>query len=215
MFLACNTKLCSLVALLLITVVLSCCKENSVSQKNIRFTYAEVQAHVVEVGRESFISRKMYISPDGKKVVFSEIRSETGFSDYKTTTSRFLSEFLKSDSIFMYDSGDSTCIALAVSDLAQTGINAFPFSAKWLLFYSVNASNSINTDTLTIAGCLSRKDVVANGYIWICGQQPVAIETNIGGTIHSERITKYKPDTILSESIFRQPLGFRRILPST
>jgi len=213
MFSACHRTLFAF-ALLLISVLNCGCTGNSSNPNTMSFAYAEIQAQVVEVGRESLISRKMYISPDGDKVVFSEIISETGLSDYKTTTSRFLGEYLKNDSVFMYDSGDSTCIALAVSDLAEAEIYTFPMSAAWLLYHKVHNSNSIETDTLTIAGCVSRKELVTDGHMWICGHQPIALETNKNGNIHSERLTRYKSDTILNESLFRQPEGFRKMLPS-
>jgi hypothetical protein len=211
---ACHTKLFSLAALMLISVINSSCTGNTGNRTKLIFTYAEIHASIIDARREILIKRRIYISPDGDKVVFSEISSETGLAVYKITTSRFVSEYLKNDSIFMYDSGDSTCVVLADSDLAETGIFTFPMSAAWLLYNKVNTSNVIKTDTSTIAGCLSRKELVANGYMWIYGQQPVAIETNKNGNIHSETITRYNADTILSESLFRQPLGFRRLLPS-
>lgn len=200
--------------LALISVINSGCRDNSADYKNAGFAYAEIQAQVVEVGRESMIKRRLYISPDGNKAVFSKISSESGLSGYKTTTLRFLSEYREMDSVFMYDSGDSTCVALAVSDLAEAEIYSFPFSAAWLLYYKGNTSNLIKTDTSTIAGCLSYKQHLDDGSIWIHGDQPVAIEINKKGKIHSERITKYKADTILSEGLFRHPFGFSRIVPS-
>lgn len=200
--------------LALISVINSGCRDNSADHKDAGFAYAEIQAQVVEVGRESMIKRILYISPDGNKAVFSEIRSESGLSGYKTNTLRFLREYLVMDSVFMYDSGDSTCVALAVTDLAEAEIYSFPFSAVWLLYHKGNTSNSNNTDTSTIAGFLSRKEPLANGYLWIQGDQPVAIELNKNGNIRSERITKYKTDTILSEGLFRQPFGFNRLVPS-
>ena len=200
--------------LALISVFNSGCRDNSADYKNAGFAYAEFQAQVVEVGRESIIKRRLYLSPDGNKAVFSEIRSESGLSGYKTTTLRFLSEYLESDSVFIYDSGDSTCVALAVSDLSEAEIYSIPFSAAWLLYYKGNTSNSIKTDTSTLAGCLSRKQPLADGYLWIHGNQPVAIEINKNGNIRSERIIEYNADTILSEGLFRHPLGFSRLVPS-
>jgi hypothetical protein len=200
--------------LALISVINSGCRDNSADHKDAGFAYAEIHAQVVEVGRESMIKRRLYISPDGNKAVFSEIRSESGLSSYKTTTLRFLSEYREKDSVFMYDSGDSTCVALAVSDLAEAEIYSFPFSAAWLLYYKGNTSDSIKTDTSTFAGYLSRKHTVVDGYIWMHGDQPLAIELNKNGNIRSERITKYKTDTIFSEGLFRHPLGFSRLVAS-
>jgi len=208
-----HSKTVAIIALMVISVINTYCTGNSVSSKNTRFVYAESQAHIVEAGRESLINRKIYTSPDGIKLVNSDIESEAFLSGIKTTVSRTLAEYLIGDSLFSYDSGDSTFLALSVSDLDDCDLRFFPMSAAWLLRSHESNEKSYQKDTLTIAGYTCKKILTSCGCYWIFGNQPMARMGNTGNCNFDESVIRCSTDTNLDDRLFVQPSGFRKVIP--
>lgn len=183
--------------------------------KNLRpiYKYAEVKGNVTEGNQINTISRWVFVAQDGSKAVVSEINSVTHFSGQQTSSMRYLREYLHDDSLFIYDSVDSTSIRVALSDPEFKEFNLLPLSASWLLLNHIKSEKS-NTDTLTICGYCSKKEIISTGYLWVSGNLPMAIETLNQGIHHSERIVRCVDDTILPKGVFKQPLGYRELVPT-
>lgn len=206
-----HSKTFTIVALILISVINQYCTGNSEGTKDSSFVYAESRAHIVEAGRESLINRKIYFSPDGIKVVNSDIESKVSLSGIKTSTSRILTEFLIGDSLFIYDSDDSTFLALSVFD--DCDLKILPMSSAWLLrSYECNEKSYLN-DTLTIAGYSCKKILTSYGWYWIFGNQPMGRVGNTGNCNFDENIIRCMTDTSLDQRQFVQPPGFRKVVP--
>jgi hypothetical protein len=218
------TQLLFVSAIALAIAVASGCKGHTASpgEKNV-YVFAEIQGSLFIDGQQSQVNRQLVISPSGNKVVMSAITSFIELSGYKslieldgyeTVRIRHLTEFFDGDSVFSFDAGDSSFVALSVSDAADHSLAALPFSAVWVLNNSPASGSQPDGDTLDIAGITCYKSPTTDGYLWIDGQQPLAIETANEGRIHNETTLRLVTDTVFPESIFKHPTGFRRIVPS-
>ena len=156
----------------------------------------------------------MWQSPDGLIVVNSTLSTPIGISGDKTIAVRYLSEFAEGDSLFSYDSGDSSFLAIALSDITNREIAAFPYSAYWLICNNGISQTTGQSDTMTIAGYHCQKFQSGNGFIWMHGRQPMAFETNFSAGSHYEKVLKFVSDTLLPDDCFKQLPGFRKIAPT-
>ena len=175
--------------------------------------YAEINAHITDGDREYLITRQLFTNSGGEKAALSHIQTISGIADYSSESLRSLYEYLKNDTLFIYDSGDSTCLTLPTNDLTDSDVYNFPASAAWLLWENKSNSMSNGSDTLHIAGCIAQKVPVNNGFIWIWDNQPLAIELSSNVNQRSERVTRLAVDTAINNKIFIQPSGFRQMLP--
>ena len=200
-----------LVSVLAYIVRSSGCNEQAYQNTSCKF--AEIQGQVSEPNQVSKIRRWLFVGQDGSKAVVSEINSITEFSDYKSSVTHYLHEYLYDDSLFVYDSSDSTCISLVLEDVSYMELNLFRLSASWL-FFNAGKSNNTLTDTLTICGYGCKKMRISDGYLWVSGNESMAIETLNLGISHSERITRYVNDTILPEWFLKHPSGYRELTPN-
>jgi len=175
--------------------------------------YAEIKAHITDGDREYLITRQLFTNSRGEKAALSHIQTVSGIADYSSGSLRSLYEYLKNDTLFIYDSGDSTCLTLPINDLTESDVYDFPLSAAWLLWENKSNRKSNSSDTLHIAGCIAQKVPVTNGFIWIWDNQPLAIELSCKENMRSERVIRLAVDTAINNKIFIQPSGFRQMLP--
>lgn len=199
---------------MLISVIfwISCKRQTNAMESG--YSFAEIQARLTQGNRQLEIRRRMITDPSGLKAVFSEISTFTQLSGFETTTQHLLCEYLVGDSVFIYDSGDSTNITLSVHDIRDVDTDLFPGSAAWLLIYQSVKKTTSKEDTTNIYGLPCRKELIEGGDIWIYDKQPIAIETSRNGFSHSEKVTMFVTDTVFPESHFRHPQGFRKLIPS-
>jgi hypothetical protein len=176
--------------------------------------YAETQARMVINNRESVIKRKLYCSADGVKAVYSDIETTTDISGYKTTGRRTLSEYLIGDSLFIFDSDDSSCMVGTISDFSEANFDFFPLSAAWLLNTKGNDAKPLESDTMTIGGLICRKELLADGSLWKHDNQPMARRANTKNVSYNERVMYCVSDTGFDAKIFMFPIGYSRIVPS-
>lgn len=156
----------------------------------------------------------MWQSPDGLIVVNSTLSTSIGISGDKTITVRYLSEFADGDSLFSYDTGDSSFLAIALSDITNKEITALPYSAYWLICNSGISETTGQTDTMTIAGYHCQRFLAGKGFVWMHDRQPMAFESSFSAGSHYEKVIKFVPDTLLPAGCFKQPPGFRKIAPT-
>ncbi len=204
-------KVAILVSVLASIVGSSGCNEQACQNTSCKFV--EIQGQFSEPNQVSKISRWLFVGSDGSKAVVSEINSITEFSDYKSSVTHYLHEYMHDDSLFVYDSSDSTCISLILEDVSYMELNLFPLSASWLFFNTGKSDNTL-TDTLTICGYGCKKKRIPDGYLWVSGNESMAIETLNQGICHSERISRYVNDTILPDWFLKRPSGYRKLTPN-
>jgi hypothetical protein len=197
----------------ILVYIVGCIGCNEQTKQSPPYKFAEIHGQVSGQNQVNTISRLLFIGPDGRKAVVSEIKSVTALWGHKSAETRFLREYLQNDSLFIFDSGDSTCICLSVADAGFSELNLLPLSASWLFFNPVESENT-KTDTLAICGYSCTKEHIAGGYLWIYGNTTMAIETINQEINHSERITRCVNDTIFPEGIFNHPLGYRKLVPA-
>ena len=197
----------------ILVYIVGCIGCNEQTKQSPPYKFAEIHGQVSGQNQVNTISRLLFIGPDGRKAVVSEIKSVTELWGHKSAETRFLREYLQKDSLFIFDSGDSTCICLSVTDAGFSELNLLPLSASWLLLYTWESENAL-ADTLTICGYNCKKMLISNGYLLIYGNTTMGIETLSQGIRHSERITRCVNDTILPEEIFIHPLGYRELVPT-
>jgi hypothetical protein len=201
-------------ALLLIFGIITGCTCQSDSNSHETFLYAETQALLKNSNRESVIKRRLYISPEGVKAVYSDIETTTDLSGFKTVGRRTLSEFLVGDSLYIFDSEDSLFMVGTISDFNESNFDFFPLSAAWLFNTKGTEAQTSEPDTLNVAGFICRKKITAEGYLWMYGNQPMARIANTKNISCSEQVIHSVSDTTFNESFFVLPSGYIRIVPS-
>lgn len=200
--------------LVFILVFIGGCKGRDEQTKHSpTYNFAEIQGQISETNQINTLRRWFFVGSDGSKAVVSKINSITDLTGHKSYTTRYLHEYLQNDSLFIFDSGDSTCICLALANAGYMELNRLPLSASWL-FFKYHKSERKLTDTLTICGYCCNKQNITNGYLWVCGNEPMAIETLNQGISRSERIIRCVNDTILHNGFLEHPLGYRELLPN-
>lgn len=177
------------------------------------YNFAEVKGQLSEQNQINTIRRLIFIGTDGRKAAFSEIVTLTDLGGHHSSETRFLHEYLYNDTLFIFDSADSTCIRLALANTGFAELNLLPFSAWWI-FTDPGKSESTSSDTLTICGFNCKKKSIGNGYLWKCADNTMAIETSSEGFSRTESIIRTVSDTILPKGIFVHPLGYRELVPA-
>lgn len=177
------------------------------------YNFAEIKGQVSEQNQVNTIRRWLFIGADGRKAAISEVVTVTDLWGHKSSETRFLHEYLYNDSLFVFDSGDSTCFQLAMANAGFPELNLLPYSAWWL-FVNPGKNENIHADTITICGYNCIKKRIDNGFLWTFGDNSMAIESISIGFSRTESITRIVNDTILPKGIFIHPLGYRELIPA-
>jgi hypothetical protein len=176
-------------------------------------TFAVAEGQITIAGQQGNIERVMWQSPDGFTVVNSTLTTLIGISGEKKTAARYIREFSDGDSLFSYDTGDSTVLAIALSDITNEEISTLTYSALWLICNGCYTQTADHSDTLTIAGYHCKRFKSGESSVWMYERQPMAFETNSNPVIRHEKVIKFISDTLLPPDFFVQPPGFRKITP--
>ncbi|NTW24707.1 MAG: hypothetical protein HGA37_08410 [Lentimicrobium sp.] len=206
-----------LLSYFLITICLSSCgqripdKGHQLQSGNV---FAMTEGQISIAGQQTNIARSMWQSKDGHIVVNSALRNFIGDSVDEATTIRYIREYSDGDSIFSYDTSDSSVLVIALSDITNTEISGFPYSAFWLISTGSYTHITDQSDTLTIAGYHCKRFKSGESSVWMHKQQPMAFETTLSQYIRQEKVIKYISDTLLPNDLFKQPPGFRKIAPT-
>lgn len=145
--------------------------------------------------------------------VISKIETKKMLSGQPSLSVRYIRDYFDGDSLYIYDTADSSCMVLAAKDISPRNFEAFPYTAWWLLISPEVKSKPDTSDLKIIAGFKCGKSSIKGGLLWNYKQQPMAIEAINNGFLHNENVTIFVTDTIVQDSFFFRPSGYRRIAP--
>jgi len=160
------------------------------------------------------INRTLCSSASGSMLALTTIRQKSANALDFAQPGRILYEFFEHDSVFSYDSADSTCFALPLNSLALQSLALFPFSAQWL----VKAYNdpACGEKIKSPKGTGLPATLYRNGdtTVWLNQMKPVAIQIISKKIRCSEQVVRTITDTSFAPAIFSHPLHYRRLKPS-
>lgn|GEM_PF-2759680 len=188
------------------------CDSRNTSRYGNPFGYAEIQGDMQFNNNNYTLQRKLLINENGcSKVVLSTITAEKGNAGM---AERMIEDYLINDSVFIYDSADSSVLALSCDELALMDIAAFPFSGCWL-FKKTAGLKTVDTSLSSEVKCYGLT-AFRDGYynIYFFHGQAVGLVGNKRNLIHKEYHSRIVEDSIYKEDVFMQPTGFKRINPS-
>jgi hypothetical protein len=200
--------------------LISCIGESKHSNpENLTFEnlYIEYKGRIFVDGSFYDISRKLYISEHGNlRAVISQIGQVSEMGSYKLSAARTLYEFRQNDSVFSFDSLDSTLIVLAKSDINNDGNQPSPLSASWLLCdwpeddFLLKSDDS-NAKIILGKPCLT---FIKNGQQYLIYQGlPLSVTSTGIGANRFEESLHLVADTVFDSANLKMPAGFRRLVP--
>jgi hypothetical protein len=203
-----------LLILILIQVLLlaACTDSGGTSRQGNPFGYAEIQGDMHINNKNYTIRRKLFVAKSGfSKVVLSTITDDNINAG---KAERMIEDYLLNDSVFIYDSADSSLLALSCDELALMDIATFPFSGSWLLKKTAGLRTVEASRCPEIEGYSTT--TFRHGIYELCflNGQAIGLNGNKKKLIHKEYHSRIVADTLLNEDIFMQPTGFKRIEPS-
>jgi hypothetical protein len=173
-------------------------------------TYIEFDGVMMQQDVRINTSRKLLSNIEKGRIVFitniSQNTDIAGFSGIKTKT---VSEYLIADSLYSYDSSDSSYIAVSLNDLDYPEFDEALFSSFWLPH--VFSAVSVQKDTMIILGNICRKSMLKDYSFWMHDGIRLAGERNRSGSFFQEKATNFVTDTVINPIYFEQPKGFHRM----
>lgn len=159
------------------------------------------------------VSRKMYQAEE-MSLICSYVISLSEPDKFHRDTLHSIGEFTDGDSIFYFDSADSTYFVLPDNESSRKALSALRFSGAWLWQTNRKTFRSAVVDSALIAGKMCQKFEGNKQAIWMYATQAFAIERDEYEIQHYERVVNYRPDSLFNHQIFKHPKGFKRIVPS-
>lgn len=177
--------------------------------------YAEYKGSNTAGSITSTIHRKLFLTGWGeRRLVISEISRITDMGSFRMSSSRKLTELRINDTLFCFDSADSTFWRISLAEAEKLNEKEFPFSALWLL-KSWNIGNTPlipeNNETYNDL----KKVKSGEKLITLRGELPISAHSAGPDNICTEELVKIVTDTLLSDELFRLPAGYRLLRPST
>lgn len=192
-------------------------KHNGPENRLFENLYVEYKGRIFVDGSFYDISRKLYIAEHGnRRAVISQIGQVAEMGSYKLSATRTLSEFRQNDSVFSFDSLDSTLIVLAASDLNNDCNQPSPLSASWLLCDWPEDDfqpKSDGAEPKIVLGkpCLT---LIKNSQEYLIYQGlPLSVTSTGIGANRFEESVRLVADTVFDSANFKMPTGFRRLIP--
>lgn len=189
------------------------------SPENLTFEnlYVEYKGRIFVDGSFFDISRKLYIAEHGNcRAVISQIGQVSEMGSYKLSATRMLYEFRQNDSVFGFDSLDSTLIVLAASDLNSDCNQTSPLSASWLLCDWPEDDFQPKSDGSEPKIILGKPCTTLNKngrqYLIYEGL-PLSVTSPGSGANRFEESVRLVADTVIESANFKMPAGFRRLIP--
>lgn len=192
-------------------------KHNSPENLTYENLYVEYKGRVFVDGSFYDISRKLYISEHGNhRAVISQIGQVSEMGSYKLSAKRTLYEFRQNDSVFSFDSLDSTLIILAETDLNSNCNQPSPLSASWLLCDWPEDDFQPKTERSEPKTVLGKpcSTMIKNGLQYLIYQGlPLSVTyTGIGANRFEESV-RLVADTVFDSANFKMPAGYRHLVP--
>ncbi|HPG34062.1 MAG TPA: hypothetical protein PLM34_09415 [Lentimicrobium sp.] len=175
--------------------------------------FAQLKGQLSDGEQQIRIERYLATRAQREMAVISKIETKNTLSGHPSLSVRYIRDYFDGDSLYIYDTADSSCMVLAAKDISPQNFEAFPYTAWWLLISPEVKSEPDSADLKFIAGYKCKKTCIKGGVLWNYEQQPMAIETINNGFLHNEIVTIFVTDTIVQDSLFIRPSGYRRIAP--
>jgi|GEM_PF-6092454 len=169
-------------------------------------------------GSSTNISRKVFISNYGReRTVVSHISRVSDMGRFKIKDEQVLSEFKKNDSIYCFDSADSTLMVFSAKALEMDFNRHSQFSATWLLCNWMGADKGQYKELSETKNLLSHSCKIIqfeNKEIYLYENIPLGIETKYRNTRYLEQAVTVKTDTLFGHEVFDFPNGYKRLKPT-
>ncbi len=169
-------------------------------------------------GSSTKISRKLFISNYGReRAVVSHISRVSDMGRFKINDEQVLSEYKKNDSIYCFDSADSTLMVFSAKALEMDFNRHSQFSATWLLCNWMGADKGQYKELSETKNLLSHSCKIVqleNKEIYLYENIPLGMETKYRNTSYLEHAVFVKTDTLFGQDVFNFPNGYKRLKPT-
>ncbi len=201
-------------------ILYSACNHNNSSQskkENCNQLFVLFKGELNVKGYHQFIERQLLKNTSsGMAVLQTKISRASTYTAVTKGTIRLISEYVSNDSLFSYDSSDSTFIAISMKNIDYTDFDEVLLSSILLLQGHSETSDFKQAEMSKLLICeqaVTSKTILSYS-IWTNNEIPLEIKKIKGEITYRERAIKYVCDTLIDPQIFQQPQGFRRILVS-
>lgn len=203
----------SLVAILLLTSGCGLGKQKHAVAGAKRYLYAKIKGEMLVQGRKYRVDR-VFLADDslGVKMVSSYIVAVENIEGYATEFAKQLNEFCHNDSLYVFDSSDSTLMTLRLDEFQSLGIKLLPYSASWIFGCSITEQQTspVVVDT-SCFGLPCKHYINGNLEHIIYGSHNLTFRCELPYCTQNEYVIKLVTDTVIPPEAFLRPKGFRVI----
>ncbi len=203
-------------SLLAIAVLGSACglgKHGGLENGKPRFLYAQIKGEVLIQTRRYQVDR-VFVADDSLnlKMVSSSILIVDDVNGFVSKFSKQIHEYCLGDSLYVFDSSDSSYIVLNNKELQGLRAELLPYSASWIFGNSIPISlpQTVLIDTLW-NGLECKQYVVDNFACITFRNHNLALCCEYPQFAQNEDVVKLVSDTVLSPQVFELPTGFRKM----
>lgn len=178
-----------------------------------RYLYAQIKGELQVQSRIYQVDR-VFVADDslGIKLVSSKIIVVNDVNGFVTKFSKQLIEYSFGDSLYVFDSSDSSFIALNLMELQGLRTQLLPYSASWIFDNSLahNLSNDIQIDTIW-HGLECKYSAVDNLSCIAYRNYNLSLQCHDSQFTQNEALVKLVADTVLVPEVFALPQGFKKM----
>jgi hypothetical protein len=204
------------VSLIAIAVLASGCgmgKHSGFENGGKRYLYAHIKGEVYIHSRRYQVDR-VFMADDslGLRLVSSSIVVVDDVDGFVSRFSKQILEYCLGDSLYVFDSSDSSYIVMNVKELQGLRAELLPYSASWIFGNGIpiNLSGAVLNDTLW-NGLECKQYVLANFACITFRNHNLSLHCEYPQFVQNEDVVKLVSDTLLSPELFALPKGFMKM----
>ena len=203
-------------SLLAFAVLVTACglgKHSGLENGKPRYLYAQIKGELQVQSRIYKVDR-VFVADDSLKLkmVVSSITVVDDVNGFVNRFSKQLYEYCFGDSLYVFDSSDSSFIALNLMELQGLRTQLLPYSASWIFDNSLahNLSNDNPIDTIW-HGLECKYSAVDNLSSITFRDYNLTLQCHDSQFTQNEALVKMVVDTVLVPEVFTLPLGFKKM----
>lgn len=203
-------------SLLAVAILASACglgKQGGLANGEPRYLYAQIKGEVREQSRTYQVDRVLVVDNSlGFKMVSSSIMVVEDVNGLESKFSKQLYEYCIDDSLFVFDTSDSSYLVLNTVELQEFRSELLPYSASWVFDKSqrLNKFEVTKTDTVWYGLACMQYDMNDFNCIAFKDYNLAIHSTNLQLT-QNEDVIKITLDTVLAPEVFVPPQGFTKM----
>lgn len=193
------------------------CKTDNTENQHCDQLFVGFKGELTVNTYQQIIERQLFKNKTSGLAVLQTKISRTTFNKKDLrATKKLIREFVSNDSIYSYDSSDSTYIVISTKNIDLADFDEVLLSSILLLQGNSELSDikQLQTNRNLICNQTVTAKSILSYTIWTNNVIPLEIEKTKDGMSYHERAVNYICDTLIDPRIFIQPQGFRKIQAS-